>query len=419
MKLLAKYNLVNIAATIIVLLLSGVIYYFVIEHALVHQLDKSLIVEEKEIIDYIQENNALPESSYTKDEQEVYAAANEAVIVRKFSSVTLSNNKHHENVLYRQLEFPATVKGAVYKVDVRKSQEETEDLVQMVLKITLGVVILLLTTLVIINRFVLNKLWKPFNSTLNQIKKFNLSGSNDLYLQLTSTTEFKELNGAVYTMTQRASHDYNEIKSFTENASHEIQTPLAIITSKLELLSQKENLEEEQMNAIQSISETTNRLSKLNKSLLLLAKIDNRQFNEIEQINMSAILLHHVNNYEELFHAKEIKLEKNIAEEVLVTMNETLADILIVNLLTNAIKHNIEKGSIMVELNKTHLKVSNTGKMLLVNPVMFFERFKKDSSSNDSMGLGLSIVKKICETYGFKVTYDYNNLVHTVTVNFA
>ena len=418
MKLLSRYNRVNVIATIIVLLISAVFYYFFIKSVLVHQLDKNLVVEEKEITDYIKENNLLPEPSYSKDEQELYVPANDEKIIRKFSSIELYNKEHDKNIYYRQLEFPVMVNGKMYKADVRKSQEETEDLVQLILKITLAIVLLLLATLFIINRFVLSKLWKPFNSTLQQIKQFNVSGKNDVHLEPTNINEFTELNAAVNSMTQKAIQDYNEIKSFTENASHEIQTPLAIIRSKLELLSQGESLKEEQMNAIQSISETTNRLSKLNQSLILLTKIDNRQFRETEEVNMSLLLLQHLNNYEELFHAKDISITKNINEGVLITMNETLAEILIVNLLVNAIKHNIEKGSIAIELSKNHLSIANTGKILNANPAIYFERFKKESASNDSMGLGLSIVKKICETYGFEISYTYKDMLHILVVSF-
>lgn len=418
MKLLSRYNRVNVIATIIVLLISAIFYYFFIKSALVHQLDKNLRVEEKEITGYIQENHALPEPSYSKDEQELYSPVNDEKVIRKFSSIELYNKDHDENIDYRQLEFPVTVNGKIYKADVRKSQAETEDIVQLVLKITLAIVLLLLATLFIINRFVLSKLWKPFNSTLQQIKQFNVSGKNDVHLEPTAINEFAELNAAVYSMTQKATRDYNEIKSFTENASHEIQTPLAIIRSKLELLSQSENLKEEQMDAIQSISETTNRLSKLNQSLILLTKIDNRQFKETEKVNMSLLTLHHLSNYEELFHAKEISITKNIDEDIVLTMNETLAEILIVNLLINAIKHNIEKGLITIELNKNHLSIANTGKILNANPAIYFERFKKESASNDSMGLGLSIVKKICETYGFKICYTYEKMMHIIVVDF-
>jgi signal transduction histidine kinase len=417
MKLLTKYNRVNAAATIVVLLLSGIIYYFFIEAALVHQLDKSLDAEKQEIVDFVKENGQLPEPSNDKDEQETFKPADH-LIHRSFSTIQLKNKPLSENILYRQLQFPITVKGNLYKIEVRKSQEETEDLVQLILKISMAVVIILLVTLFIINRFVLNKLWKPFNTTLDQIKEFNISGTKAVKLSATTISEFKELNTAVTTMTSKAIRDYNEIKSFTENASHEIQTPLAIISSKLELLSQSNNLQEEQMNAIQSISETTNRLSRLNQSLLLLTKIDNKQFKKSGQVNVSVIIEHVLNNYEELIQAKEIVLKKEIQQNIEVTMNETLAEILIINLLANAIKHNLENGTIEILLNQNRLIVSNTGKAPSVEPAAYFERFKKGSDSSDSLGLGLSIVLKICESYNFSINYHYAEMLHKITISF-
>jgi len=418
MKLISKYNRVNVVATIVVLLLSAVFYYFFIEAALIHELDKNLVVEEREITDYARENNQLPEASNSKDEKELYTLSADQLINRKFSNVDIYNKHHGENISYRQLEFPVTVAGKLYKVDVLKSQEETEDLAKLILQITLAIVLLLLVTLFLINRFVLSKLWKPFNSTLQQIKQFNLSGKDEVHLEQTNINEFTELNNAVSTMTKRVSQDYDEIKNFTENASHEIQTPLAIIKSKLELLSQSENLKEEQMNAIQSISETTNRLSKLNQSLILLTKIDNKQFRETEEVDISELTLHHLNNYEELLHAKNITVTNNIEPGVKLMMNENLAEILIINLVINAIKHNIDNGSIKIKINNQSFSITNRGTELESQPLELFERFKKDKVNSDSLGLGLSIVKKICERYGFEITYKYSGLLHTTTITF-
>ena len=279
-------------------------------------------------------------------------------------------------------------------------------------------VLILLVTLFLINRFFLNKLWKPFNTTLQQIKQFNLSGRNNINLEQSKITEFTELNHAVSIMTNRVSQDYDEIKNFTENASHEIQTPLAIIKSKLELLSQSENLKEEQMNTIQSVYEATNRLSKLNQSLILLTKIDNQQFRESEEVNISILINKHLSNYEELIAAKLITIKKNIEDNVKMNMNETLAEILIANLITNAIKHNIDKGIIEITLTNNRLCISNTGIPLECDPSELFERFKKDKVSSESLGLGLSIVKKICERYGYRINYNYSDLLHTTSINF-
>ena len=417
MKLLAKYNRVNLIATIIILLVSSVCYYFLIRSVLISQLDKGLKVEQSEIEDFIKENNHLPEPTNYKDEQEEFVASPNEKTGRKFSSVNIFNKEHNENVQYRQLQFAASASGKQYKILVRKSEEETDDLVELIVKITLGILLILLITLFFINRFFLNKLWKPFNNTLQQIKQFNLSGTEKVQLEKSNITEFTELNHAVSIMTKSVSQDYDEIKSFSENASHEIQTPLAIIKSKLELLSQSD-VSEDQMNTIQSVYEATNRLSKLNQSLILLTKIDNQQFRESEEVNMSNLLNKHLNNYEELISAKLIIIKKNIADNVKLNMNETLAEILVSNLITNAIKHNINKGSIEISLTNNNLSISNTGVPLQSEPSELFERFKKDKVSSESLGLGLSIVKKICERYGYVINYQYADLLHTTSINF-
>jgi signal transduction histidine kinase len=418
MKLLSKYNRVNVVATVVVLLLSAFFYYFFIRTVVVHQLDKDLKVEESEIKDFIKENGKLPEPTNYKDEQEEFMPAGNEAVKRNFSSVDIYNKNHDEYFTYRQLEFAASAAGKNYKLQVRKSQVETDDLIELILKITLGMVLILLATLFLINRFVLNKLWRPFNSTLQQLKQFNLSSRNNISLEQSKITEFTELNNAVTIMTDRVSKDYDEIKNFTENASHEIQTPLAIIKSKLELLSQDEGLKEDQMNTLQSVYEATNRLSKLNQSLILLTKIDNRQFGENESIDITDLIEKHLANYEELISAKLITVTKNIDSDVKNLMNEALAEILISNLITNAIKHNIDKGFIKITLTRNELVLSNSGAALTIPPEELFERFKKDKVTSESLGLGLSIVKKICERCGYRIEYNYFDLVHTTTINF-
>jgi len=418
MKLLARYNRVNIAATILVLLVGGLCYYFILRFVLIHQLDKDLKVEEQEVKDYVQRNNSLPNAANYKDQKVVFEPGESILIKRKIFSVNLYDTAEDEQQQGRQLIFTINSAGKNYKVTITKSQQETEDLVKLIVMLTLAIVVLLLMVLFIINRFVLNKLWLPFNNTLQQLKQFNLSNKTAINLKDTNISEFIELNAAVTAMSNSVLKDYDALKSFTENASHEIQTPLAVIKSKLELLMQAENFSETQMHYIQNIQEEISRLSKLNQSLLLLTKIDNQQFKDTEKVDIANIITKHLNNYEELITAKEIALTKNISEGNFVVMNKVMAEILVSNLITNAIKHNVERGSITIELNKDQLTVSNSGPVLATNPKELFERFKKDKVNSESLGLGLSIVKKICEQYHFKVDYNYTNGLHTVSLSF-
>ena len=212
--------------------------------------------------------------------------------------------------------------------------------------------------------------------------------------------------------------DYEALKNFTENASHEIQTPLAVVHSKLELLMQSDNFTELQMKDIETINSEVSRLSKLNHSLLLLTKIDNLQFQETGTTAIGKIILKHLDNYEELITAKQITLTKNIDTAFEVLMNETMAEVLISNLITNAIKHNMEHGFINISLHEKQLTIENTGTSLQCKPEELFERFKKDEPQSESLGLGLSIVKKIGEQYNLKVMYSCIDRLHTLTVQF-
>lgn len=418
MKLLAKYNRANILATTIVFMIAGVCYYFILHLVLIKQLDKDLRVEEQEIRDYVKAHNSLPDAADYKDQQVSFEQVAEA-IKRKFRSIDILKEKGHEYITIRRLMFPVNISGVNYKVSVSKSQQETEDLIQLIVSITLAMVVLLLLILFIINRFVLNKLWLPFNNTLTQLRQFNLQSKKNLGLNDTGINEFKELNKAVMVMSNQVLKDYESLKSFTENASHEIQTPLAVINSKLELLMQSENFTEQQMNGVETIQDEIRRLSRLNQSLLLLTKIDNCQFRETEEVGLAKIMVRQLNNYEELIAARHIMLTKHISTHVPVLMNETLAGVLITNLLTNAIKHNIDDGTIAISLQETHLSVSNTGNALSCTPEELFERFRKDTRQTESLGLGLSIVKKICDQYDFKVSYSFMDGIHKLSILFS
>lgn len=419
MKLLAKYNRINILVTISVLLISSICFYIMIRHVLLNQLDEDLKVEEQEIIDFVKTNNKLPDPSSYEDQQIEFKTTNDNSSLKKFSSVKLNHKTDNEEELYRQYEFYITADGKYYKVDVRKSQEETEDLIKMIALVTLGIVVLLLLILFLINRFLLSRLWKPFNNTLAQLKQFNLSAKNNLQLEHTSTTEFTELNKTVLVMTGRVKQDYEALKNFTDNASHEMQTPLAIINSKLDVLIQDETLNEFQMQQLQGVYDALDRLSNLNQSLLLLTKIENSRFIEQENIAVDDLIKEKLIEFEELNADMKLKITADI-KPVNISGNKKLVDILISNLLSNAIRYNVAGGSVFIKLTGSRLSISNNSFLPALDENKVFERFYRHADTKqDGNGLGLSIVKQICTIAGYNINYFYADDRHEFSIDFS
>ncbi len=220
-------------------------------------------------------------------------------------------------------------------------------------------------------------------------------------------------------MTERIKKDYSNIKEYTENASHELQTPLAIINSKMELLLQSQNFDEKQLKAIADAYEASNRLSKLNKTLLLLAKIENRQFPESKTVNPIQLIKNQIETLEDLIVSKKIKITIESEIDINLQMNPYLGEILFSNLIKNAIRHNQNGGNLLIVTSKNQICISNTGSELKIDKNKLFERFHKQSTSPESLGLGLAIVDKICEIYNFKINYYFENNMHNFVIKFS
>src|SRR5579871_6446049 len=417
MKLITKYNRINIIATIIVLLMASICYYFIVRYVLIRQLDNTLRVEEAEIINYIKTNNKLPEATNYRDQRTSFEEVAQPV-VRKFDNVKICGQHHHkDHDSYRELSFPVSIDGKNYKASVTKSEEEMEDLVKMIVLITIGIIIFLLFILYITNRVLLRRLWEPFYGTLQSIKQFNFSNRQNIVSRQTSIDEFKDLEVAVNTMQLRIIKDYETLKNFADNASHEMQTPLAILNSKLDLLIQEPNLNEFQTKQLQSMYDAMNRLAKLNQSLLLLTKIENNQFANARAIQLNILIKEKLNQLEDLIIAKRIHLSTDLGGKI-VYMNDYLADILLNNLLSNSIRHNDDDGAMNILLNNEALIISNTGAVFSFDTNNIFERFKKGETS-EGIGLGLAIVKQICDNYGFEISYFFREDLHHFKIQWA
>lgn len=419
MKLLTKTSLLYLLFAVPVMVISSFICYDLIHEEVVANTDEALMK------DFIRVENTL----LKKDSVIDFTSVNGEIIVRpsqlqysktisSFSDTTMYDDYEEEMLPFRVLKVNYHGEQMDYDVIIRKIYLESEDLTNGILiamEIMFGC---LLAGFFAINFFISRSLWKPFQKTLALLDKYDLNKKEKIKFDSVSTKEFKQLNNALNEMTEKIQRDYQNLKEFTENASHEIQTPLAIIRTKLELMVQSENIPQEQMKLVQDVYESTNRLSKLNQSLLLLAKIENRQFHEEQKIDLKNLIEKKLEQFEDMLAFKNITIEKKFIASPEIKMNLQLADILLSNLLGNAIKHNLVDGKIIVELNSNSLSVSNAGNPLEISPEKLFGRFQKASPSSESVGLGLSIVKQICDTYNFRLNYSNANNVHIVSVSF-
>ena len=198
-----------------------------------------------------------------------------------------------------------------------------------------------------------------------------------LKLQPSNIEEFSELNQILETLTEQVITDYKNLKQFTEDASHEMQTPMAVIRSKLETILNETGLTEKQSELIHTIFSSANHLSRLNKSLILLTKLDNKQFVDTSEISFSELISEKINDWQELMEMKQINLNFNSQDDISIKMNPVLAEMLISNLLSNAINHNIKKGFLNIDIDKNQLKISNSGEKNWQNQTQFLTVFTK------------------------------------------
>jgi signal transduction histidine kinase len=259
--------------------------------------------------------------------------------------------------------------------------------------------------------------WVPFYHTLKALNRYDLNAQAQLHLSRTNIREFRLLNETLNKMSEKILQDYQNLKEFNENAAHELQTPLAVIKSKLDLLIQNEQLDKSQLELIHSVYEATSRMSKLNQGLLLISRIQNNQFNISEDIDIETIIDKTLGHFQEMIDLKGIRVEKQCLNPMILHMNHTLAEILFNNLISNAIRHNVPGGIIEITINTQVFTISNTGPELKMDPQQLFERFRKSDSRSESVGLGLSIVHKICTLYRWTIKYNYYQGSHILVIS--
>jgi signal transduction histidine kinase len=419
MKLFTGYNRILLFVSTIGLICIGFLFYRTLSFYLNQQIDNHLVEELMEVKDFTHSRNIAPAPELFDDLVIEYKKVKHPVTVKKFADTLFFNPKKRIREGARYLKTGVSFRGSQYQVLILTSKVEREEQIKSILLVIISPVLLLLLALWLINRFMTRKLWRPFRKILENLKSFNLNQDKPFEVIESPVREFRELNQAILDISLRIRSDFREVRLFTENASHEMMTPLAVINSKLDTMLQSDRLGKEESETLTDLYKATSRLTKLNQSLLLLVKIDNDLIRETENIDVSALVVERVSYFQELIQNRNLSVITTL-NPVHLKANRQLLEILVNNLLSNSIRHNYENGNIEIRLSETGIVFKNTGIARALDANKIFDRFYKDSNS-EGTGLGLSILKQICnrQHYGFSYTYTGDRHCFEITFKSA
>lgn len=404
-----------------ILLLAAIpVFYFALKNMMVKNVDENLAATKTRILPRLQDAvSNHKERSFSISEYEIIIEKEQPN--KKSDSVfnlDMPVGSANEFLPGRMLSSHIVINQESYNLQIKTSMVDKYALVKRIVLLLILLIVLLLAGLLIINRILTKKIWQPFYNTLKQLRNYSVDKQAVIKLGSTHVTEFNDLNNAIEQLTERNHQAYTSQKEFTENASHEMQSPLAVFQSKLELLMQTKPLNEEQASLITDLADASKRMSRLNKSLILLTKIDNNQFLEKENISVKDILQKLILQYGFQIKQKSIQCSFDDTTDIIIEANKTLMEILLGNLLSNAIRHNVHNGSIQIIIKEKELIIINSGKQSSLDTEKLFKRFQKESQDSNSIGIGLEIVKKICTLNHYSIQYQFANQMHIFSVRF-
>lgn len=306
--------------------------------------------------------------------------------------------------------------GKLFELEVSTPHIDKKDLRGAIFYWIVFLFLAILLCILLLNLWTIGHSMRPLRKLLRWLDKYRVGEDNRPLDNPTKIYEFRKLNEVVKESIERTEVAYEQQKMFIGNASHEMQTPLAICNSRLEMLLEDPSLTERQMEEIVKTRQTLEQLSRMNRSLLLLTKIDNGQFADVADVNFTESIQRLLPDYEMVYASKNIRLQTELQGDFIVRMDESLAQTLLSNLLKNAFVHNHEGGEITIKATADSLLFENTGAPESLNRDYIFERFYHSSDNRQSLGLGLAVVKAICQRYGLRIDYAFNNGKHAFTI---
>lgn len=427
MKLLNKSFKPFAIFTVLIVLISIPAYYYVIQKIYLNDADESLHINKAKIQDRINkltkgENDAL-EIIEILNSMNIgisinRAEKNAALLEERIYTIERFDPYHNHIEPFRILESTIQIHDIQYEIKLEADLDEFNDVIPYTASIAGIFFILILTGYYWVNKRVSEKTWQPFLQTIQSLENFSISSDRPLPEIKSDVEEFKKLSNILQNYNQKNRAIYLQQKTFIENASHELQTPLMILHAKTDSLMQSEAINESQLSILDEMKQIVGRMSKINRNLLLLAKIENHQFDIQGKIYLNDSLEKELDFFSDLIINKNIQIEKQFESKLILEANQTLIEMLLNNLLRNAIKYNTNPGKIIVETRHKELIISNASEEGELDHQKLFQRFYKSANSHNSSGLGLSICMEICKIHHWKINYGYKNNLHQFSVKF-
>ena len=422
MKLIVRIFTRLVPALLVIITLWGLFFYYAIMDEVNDETDDTLEDYSEIIITRFLAGQEMPSqadgtnnSYYLNEVSEGYAEEKEKI---RYSDemVYIPEKKETEPARVLKTIFE-NADGKYFELTVSIPNIEKDDLREAILHWIIFLYFTLLITILIINLWVFYRSMHPLYTLLKWLDQYTINGNNPVLENKTTITEFKKLNEAAIRQAERSKNLFEQQKQFISNASHELQTPLAICRNRLEMLADNDTLTEEQLTEIFKTQATLDYIIRLNKSLLFLSKIDNGQFTETVALELNELLKQYMDDYKEVYAYRDIQTE--IVEDGIfcVQMNESLATILITNLLKNAFVHNIDGGHIRIEITPHSFTFRNSGVGQPLDEERIFERFYQGAKKEGSTGLGLAIVDSICRLQNIGLRYYFENGEHCFEIS--
>lgn len=416
MKLLQKTLRHYLFFSVIIFSVSVPVFYFLTQHLWIVDLDESLVYQKEKIKKGIEKYNLDLEA--VRDFTIIAKQLDLEVLIEPGSKdLQLKDSIYYVDYYddirghiepFRVLQTTIMINNQPYRLLIKKDLVENEDLVRAIAFAQAILFLLLLFSVLLLNNYYAKKTWLPFYNTVKRLKSFKIDREEKFKVEASDITEFKELNDSVLRLTENNIRIFKAQKEFTENAAHETQTPLAVIKTQIDLLSQEDELSSKQAEIITRIGSNLRLLTKLNRNLLLLSKIENKQFNDTEPVEVGMIITEIINAFEEEAELNGISLNINFEGNPKITTNNFLFHSLASNLLANAVKYNVNEGALTVTLLASGIQIINTSSISRLDQEKIYQRFYKNSKATESSGLGLAIAKQICDLLNFTLEYEFH-----------